>query len=329
MAGRLRAKTALAGSSVPQLVIGLAVAAAVAVIGILHFQDVSAGGQSLAGADTEWLVLAGSATVAIWLVCTVTQFGSMPTLIPFRRVFAVQVAAQFLNHLLPAGAGGIAVNVRFLQRHGMKRAAAVGSVGLNSLAGMVTHLILLAGALAISPAMLDNVKSQVPAMGRRVGALGPWLGLAAIVAALALAAFVARRGRERVKSVGARALRELKALAEVLRHPARASALWLGSLTVPLLHSLILYAVLRGVGASIGLVAVAVIYVVVSSLSAAVPAPGGIGALDVMLIAAFIAAGVSSPDAWAAVVGYRLLTVWVPLLPGAMVFALLLRRRII
>src|SRR5207237_2592928 len=102
------------------------------------------------------------------------------------------------------------------------------------------------------------------------------------------------------------------------------------SFSVPLLHALILFAVLKGVGVPIGVGTVVVIYVIVSSLSTLVPTPGGVGALDVVLPLAFInVAGVDSVDAVAAVFGYRLLTVWVPLVPGAWMFTFLVRRRII
>jgi uncharacterized membrane protein YbhN (UPF0104 family) len=51
--------------------------------------------------------------------------------------------------------------------------------------------------------------------------------------------------------------------------------------------------------------------------------------LDVALVAGLAAAGASSALAVGAVLGYRMITVWVPLVPAACMFAVLLRRRII
>jgi uncharacterized membrane protein YbhN (UPF0104 family) len=329
---------ASASSSISQILLAIGVTTAVIILGLMNLDTVRAGGASLAGADTQWLILAVVATVAIWVAGTVTQFGSMPGFPPVSRVFAVQVAASFANHLLPAGSGGIAVNVRFLQRHGLSRGAAVGSVGLNSLAGLVTHIMLVAGAVLISPAVLSSVrdkidwKQPVRAAGNNLWVVG------AVAGALILIALVVTRGRPgnwgraliaRCRWAWKRLVREMKSLGTVVRNPSRAAALWLGSLSVPLLHGMILYAVLRSIGTPIAMGTAIAIYVVVSSLSAVIPSPGGIGALDVALVAAFAAVGVSSPAALAAVLGYRLLTVWVPLLPGACVFAVLLRRRII
>jgi uncharacterized protein (TIRG00374 family) len=329
---------ASAGSSISQVLLAIGVTAAVIILGIMHRHTVSSGAASLAGADGDWLILAVLATLTIWAAGTITQFGSMPGSPPVSRVFAVQVAASFANHLLPAGSGGIAVNVRFLQRHGLSRGAAVGSVGLNSLAGLVTHVLLLVGAVLISPAILSSVRAKVDwNQPVKVVESSLWI-VAAVIGALLVIALVVTHCRPenwgrrliiRSGSLGKRLVREMKALKTVVRNPSRAAALWLGSLSVPLLHGTILYAVLQSIGTPIAIGTTMAIYVVVSSLSAIIPSPGGIGALDVALVAAFAAVGVSSPAALGAVLGYRLLTVWVPLLPGACVFAVLLRRRII
>lgn len=340
-------RTALADSSLPQILLAIGVVLAVVVVGVLNRGDVAHGIKALATADTGWLSLGTGISLLLFFAGTVTQFGSMPTNPPVRRVFAVQVAASFVNHLLPAGTGGMAVNVRFLHRHGLGRGAAVGSVGLNSLAGLVSHILLLVGAVAISPAMMGSVRRQFDwsAWVHSVTSIPPatWLGIAAGVAVVLAAAVVivrsARRTRaaawiiglaRRARSLTGRLVREVKGLGAVIRQPSRAAALWLGSFSVPLIHGLILFTVLQSIGAPMGVGTVVVTYVVVSSLTALVPSPGGVGALDVALPAAFAAVGgISVADAVAAVVGYRLLTVWLPLLPGAAVFTFLLRKRII
>src|SRR4051812_38201103 len=92
-----RARTALAASSVPRIVIGLAVAAAVVVLAVKHRAALAAGRDILMGADWLWLALAGLATAAIWVAGTLTQLGSMSVRPPVTRLFAVQIAASFVN----------------------------------------------------------------------------------------------------------------------------------------------------------------------------------------------------------------------------------------
>lgn len=303
--------------------LALAVTATMVVLLIHERAMLDAGSDSVAGADLAWLALAATGTLGLWTAGTISQLGSVPIRLPFRRLFAVQVAAGFANHVLPAGSGGMAVNVRFLHRNGLSRASAVGAVALNLLAGTVTHTALLLLAVLLAPASLT-------AAYERGGPAWPSGALPLLVAAgiplLALLAWATRRRWSR----GLRHVREqLGVLGTVLRTPARAAQLWLGSLAVPILHCLTLYAVLRSLGGTVPLIPLALAYLVASAVAALLPSPGGFGALDVTLVGGLVAVGAPATVALATVLAYRLLTVWVPLLPGACMLAVLLRRRVI
>ncbi|MFD3918868.1 lysylphosphatidylglycerol synthase domain-containing protein [Streptomyces sp. NPDC058595] len=60
-----------------------------------------------------------------------------------------------------------------------------------------------------------------------------------------------------------------------------------------------------------------------------VPTPGGIGSVEAALFLALVGAGSPASEATAAVRGSRLVTVWLPLLPGALVLAVPVRRRVL
>jgi uncharacterized membrane protein YbhN (UPF0104 family) len=98
--------------------LGVAVAAAVAVWIILHSATLDAGGDSLAAADLEWLFLALGLTTGLWVAGTASQLGSVSSRPPLAQLFAVQVATSSVNHVVPGSVGGMAVNMRFLQRAG-------------------------------------------------------------------------------------------------------------------------------------------------------------------------------------------------------------------
>jgi uncharacterized membrane protein YbhN (UPF0104 family) len=74
---------------------------------------------------------------------------------------------------------------------------------------------------------------------------------------------------------------------------------------------------------------VAVAYLVASVLAAAIPAPGGIGSVDAALALALVTAGAPVGAATSAVLGFRIITVWLPLLPGALVLGALVRRKVV
>jgi uncharacterized membrane protein YbhN (UPF0104 family) len=330
--------------------LGLAVAAAAAVWIVLHRATLDAGGDSLAAADLEWLLLALGLTTALWVAGTATQLGSVSIRPPLAQLFAVQVAASAVNHVVPGSVGGMAVNVRFLQRSGLSRAAAIAAVGLNSVATLITHLLLIVAVWTLAPSVLPGgaVQSQLA----RVAGLLPTAGSGHSPATVTLGAVVSgavvcviaiavvairrvglvgawRRSRTRTAAFARRGLQELDALRAVMRHPGRAVLLWVGSATCPALHAIILIAVFQSLATGVPPGTLALVYLVASALAALVPSPGGFGALDVALVAGLVAAGAPSATAVAVVLGYRLVTVWAPLVPGALVFAFLLRRRVI
>jgi uncharacterized membrane protein YbhN (UPF0104 family) len=313
-------------------------AAVVLVIAFVHRATLGSGQQLLRGADVGWLSVGLAANVFIWFAGTLTQLGSSPTRLPIGRLFAVQVAGSFLNHLLPAGLGAMAVNVRFLQRSGLTRPAALAAIGLNASATLVTHVLLLAGAVAVAPSLLIRAASyrrqaSLPAPPAGIAAVA---GLALAVVLAMLLAWALSAGRPWLAAAGGRlrrtavlARQEVRRLGHVVRDPVRAAQLWLGASASPLMHALAMLAVLRAIGSPVPVVSVLAVYLVMSALAALVPSPGGIGALDVTLVGGLVAVGAPAVTAVAAVLGYRMLTVWVPLLPGAVVFAGLLRRQVI
>lgn len=253
--------------------IGLAVltAAAVVLLMVRERAMLEAGSDSIARADLLWLAAAAVGTVLLWTAGTVSQLGSIPARVPVLRLFAVQFAGTFANHVVPAGVGGAAVNIRFLCRRGVPRATAAGAVGLNIAAGAVTHTALLVIAVLLAPASLTKAFTQGgPLLSGLVAHLrgaGPLIVAAAVLLAVAAVWWthrIAPSARGRWTRLVARVTEQLAVLLAVLRTPVRAAQLWLGSIAVPVLHCLILYAVLRSLGGTAPALEVSVAYLIAS-----------------------------------------------------------------
>lgn len=109
--------------------------------------------------------------------------------------------------------------------------------------------------------------------------------------------------------------------------PSRVLALWGGAAVAPVLQA----CVLASVGASLGLplswAQVVFAFLAAGTAVGAVPAPGGIGPVDAALVFAMTAFGAPLGLATATVIGYRVLTVWLPLIPGALVLSALVQRK--
>ena len=69
--------------------------------------------------------------------------GGVAEHLPFVPNLEAQMASSFVNRVTPANVGGMALNVRFLQKAGVPTTEAVTGVGLNSIAGAIVHVVLL------------------------------------------------------------------------------------------------------------------------------------------------------------------------------------------
>ncbi|WP_406445613.1 lysylphosphatidylglycerol synthase domain-containing protein [Streptomyces sp. NBC_00631] len=277
-----------------------------------HWPAVTHGALRLAVADQGWLLVAATAAVGTWASSALAQQGAVTRRLPGGRLVAAQFAASAANHVLPAGLGAGAVNLRFLVRCGLPAGRGASALAVKAAAGAVVRLVLIAVLAPACPGLLRIPHVPVAAL----------LALAG-TAALAVALFRARvwpRCRGAVAAVAA----DIRALHA---RPVRAAALWGGSLAFAGLHALVLFAVTRAVELPLSPARVALLYLAASGAAALLPTPGGLGSLDAALAFALTASGTPAAAAASAVLGYRLLTVWLPLLPGLLVLGMLIRRR--
>ena len=79
-----------------------------------------------------------------------------------------------------------------------------------------------------------------------------------------------------------------------------------------------LFLSILAVHTSIPITAVFIIFVTSQLVSEIVPTPGGIGATEAVLILALVAASLSLSEAVAAVLIYRLVMFWLPMIPGGL-----------
>ncbi|MGW4735765.1 lysylphosphatidylglycerol synthase transmembrane domain-containing protein [Streptomyces shenzhenensis] len=293
----------------------------VTVIAVQHRSVLVEGFGHLRTASWPWLLAAAGATCLTWVAAAVTRQGAVVQPLPKRRLLATQFAAGAANHLLPTGLGSSAVNLRFMAVCGVPLARSSAAVALYLLAESVGRVGLLAALLIAFPHAL-RVGSLLPA-----GTLGPLLLIAGALLAVAAGVLaLVRRLRTAVWSFLRSALGEARS---VHMRPSRALALWGGSLAFPALQAAGLAAVGRALDLPVAPAHMALAYLAATVAVALVPTPGGLGSVEAALIVALVAAGGPVAVATAVVLAYRIITVWVPLVPGALTLGALVRLKVI
>ncbi|GGV21892.1 hypothetical protein GCM10010182_50260 [Actinomadura cremea] len=278
--------------------------------------------QLVAKATWWWAGVALGAAALTYLAAALMLMGFVPERLPLWRTVLVQVAASFVKLVAPAAVGGVAVNTRYLQRSGVRPGPAVASVGASQLVGLAVHVLLLVlfGFLtgSTSTATRDLAPSRTVVIA--VLALGLVAGLALTV--------------PRVRRVVTSRLRSMFSgvvprLVDVLQSPRKLFTGIGGTLLLTVGFVLCLDASIRAFGGSLPWTAVVVVFLTANAVGSAVPTPGGLGAVEGALTLALTISGLAAETAASAVLLYRLLTLWLPVLPGWAAFAYLQRKEVL
>ncbi|MDX6328035.1 MAG: hypothetical protein QOI83_418, partial [Streptomycetaceae bacterium] len=113
---------------------------------------------------------------------------------------------------------------------------------------------------------------------------------------------------------------------DVLQQPVKLATGIGGTLMVTVTYIICLDASVRAFGGSLSYASIAVVFLAGNALGSAVPTPGGIGPVEAALTAGLVLAGLPNEIATPAVLLHRLLTFWLPVLPGWLAFGHLTRK---
>ena len=302
----------------PKTLLTIAAATAVFYFVLPKLAKVEGSWRAFQSADWIWLPVVIACSALTYLASAVALLGSVSVRLPFGPTVLTQGASSFVNRVSPSNVGGMALNVRFLQKSGVEPTAGVAAVGVNALAGLLVHAALLV--------IFFTWAGRSTAHAFKLPSSSKLLVILAVVAAVIGIAVATRQGRRFAARKLLPPLRSsLASLGRVARSPARLALLFGGSALVTLAYIAGLVASVEAFGGGAGIAAVGAVYLGASLVAAASPTPGGIGAFETAAAAGLTGVGISSGAAVSAVLTYRLATYWLPVLPGWISWHLLQR----
>ncbi|MBV9412911.1 MAG: flippase-like domain-containing protein [Acidimicrobiia bacterium] len=266
-------------------------------------------------AHWAWMLAAVAAAAATFVAAAFAQRGATAKHLPLYPMTIVQVACSFVNRVTPAGTGGLGLNERHLEKSGLTRSASLAAIGLNALAGAVVH------ALGVAVAIAALGQSGIGGAPLPRG----WGVLVAITVGFAIAGIVLLSPlRRRIAGPMKRAASDL---VHVLRRPLQALQLFSGNIGVTLGNALALAACLAAFHADANFLEVIVVYLGGSAVASVSPTPGALGAVEAALVAGLTGVGVAAGPAVAGVLSFRLVTFWLPTVPGFWAFRVVRRHQ--
>ncbi|WP_316742718.1 lysylphosphatidylglycerol synthase domain-containing protein [Streptomyces sp. MK7] len=277
-------------------------------------------GTLFANAQWGWLAAAVLFSAFSYVAAAMALLGFVPERVPFPRTVAAQVAGSFVKIVAPAAVGGVALNTRFLQRAGVRPGLAVASVGASQLFGLGCHILML-----LSFGYLTGTE-KTPSLSPSRTVIAGLLTVAVLVLVVTSVPFLRKFVATRVRSLFAGVVPRML---DVLQRPQKLITGIGGMLLLTACFVMCLDASVRAFGdesTSLSIASVAVVFLAGNALGSAAPTPGGVGAVEATLTVGLIAVGLPKEVAAPAVLMFRLLTLWLPVLPGWLAFNHLTRK---
>ena len=259
--------------------------------------------------DWRW-ILAGLALSALtYAGASWSLSGFVLEKLRFARTVLAQLAGTFVTLVAPAAVGGVALNIRYLNKAKVPPADAASSVAVSQVIAFAVHMTLLIVFVAITGGTHQAASFRPPGWA--------YFALAAI-AAVALGVLAVPAGRRLVRSRVAPTLGQvIPRLLDVAQRPAKLAEGIGGALTVTFGYILCLQVSVLAVGAHAAFFAVGVVFLTGQAIGSVVPTPGGLGAIEIALSGALTTiAHVPVAFALSAVLLFRLLTFWLPIPVG-------------
>lgn len=272
--------------------------------------------QVVTTAKWSWAGLALVASGVSFFAAALMIRGFVPAPLPLGRTVLVQFASSFVKLVAPAAVGGVAINTRFLQKRGIPPTLALASVGASQLVGLVFHIALLLLFAYVTGS--STATSFTPSRTLVLVLLGVCVLIVGVLGVPPLRRIVTKRTRSLFSNV-------LPRLLDVLQSPRKMAEGFGGTLLLTIAFVTCLDACVEAFGGSMSFTAVAVVFLAANAIGSAAPTPGGLGAVEAALIGGLTVAGLPAETATSAVLLYRLLTFWLPVLPGWASFTYLQR----
>lgn len=284
-----------------------------------QFGDFRASWQLLRRPAPGWTAAAIGLTAVTYLAAAGTYCFLAFQSLAYGKTILVELAATFVNRLLPGGLGALGTNYAYLRRRHHSGTQAATIVGINNLLGLLGHGLILAIALVIMPGHLPAAMHGRNHATRMIIELLVGIGLVTIAAALVF-------GRSRFAKVVAELRHQVLSYQ---RRPWRLAAALTTSMLLTLSNVLSLWCCALALGVHLSFTLLLLIFSFGLGTGTATPTPGGLGGFEAGLTAGFIAYHVPGSTALAIALLYRLISYWLPLLAGAPALVISQKRRLL
>ncbi|MDQ5884873.1 MAG: glycosyltransferase 2 family protein [Patescibacteria group bacterium] len=263
-------------------------------------------------ADPKWVILAIIVFFLGVLVLSLQYIILAIKKLTFKLTLQVETAELFVSRILPSGVGTIALNMYYLtqKNHTVTQASAV--IAANGLSNAVAYTILVFLGLITSGFTFGVSSAQNYNINIHKIML---IALAVLIVAFLI--YQIPKVKNKIKSFISGLLKNIETYKDKPKNIIMAVILnGLGSLT----GIFAIYASAQALGVELTMAQALLTYTAGNIMASLVPTPGGLGSAEAGIFAGLTIAGLSTADAVSVTMLYRLISYWIPLIPGYLAF---------
>lgn len=274
---------------------------------------------SIAGINFWWLIpiLLTSFLTYVFSASGIVILSSVPIKLPMTTL--VQVAASFMNKILPGALGSTGLNASYLHKAGNDRADTAAIIAAHSIIGFIMFIVPLGLFLLFKGeglAELITLKITAKQLITTVAVI------ISVIITLALFRNIRHKAISGVSNF-ATSIREFtQSTFEVVLTCA-------AGLAVSLSYIACLFLSFKALGLGLGISAAVLVYATAIIAKSVIPTPGGLGPLEIAMVSALVSLGVVEVTAVSVVVLYRLVTYWLPIPFSLLAYRYVSKRKIV
>lgn len=236
----------------------------------------------------------------------------------FKRTILIQLATGFTNRVLPSGSGAIAINTLFLKKSGASIEESLSISVVNNILGFIAFIIIMFALGANDSGYINDLTSKTQ----------PWQYFLFFSVLLISAIFITFIKKLRIKAQ--KSLKNFRVtLKQIIKRPFSALMSLIANCGITLIHVVCLLLCLLSVGYALPISVVAIVFAATIASISASPTPNGLGVTEVIMISALQLYGLPESQALIATLSYRLVTFWLPIIPGFIAYRIALAKKII
>lgn len=284
----------------------------------------------LTTAKYQWIILALFLQFLTYFAGALSLIGVVDYKLPFGVTALEQLAGTFLSILTPQGLGKVALDEYYLEGFGIERARAISAVMMSYVANLIVR-ILLPLILLLTISFLAHSKINLS----QINLPNKWqylLGIVGILISLGvlLILFSPNFLKRKLLVSGTSIIQNIKMITvTIIKKPIKGLQLLGGSLAFIILDSATLLVCLHAFGVNPPFIKVLIVLLESTIISTLSPTPGGAGAVEAFLAIGLTAIGITLTQAIAGILTFRLLSFWLPLLPGYVAYNYFRRKQMI